>query len=292
MKLCFNEATALNCSSLEQDLKLCDAVGFDYIEPRIDMLKGWLQSHTVEELADFFQTHHLKPHAVNAIYLSNRMFAEGVGQTEREEKVLDDFRFACRIGKAIGSPAMIVVPDIAPGDRLVPNPEPWDSVVENSVRILKRLSAEAYDYDMKLCFEPVGIAACCVKSMTQAKEIVEAVNEENVGYCPDPSNLYLYRHTADFSEITQVAPEKIFVAHINDMDAGPVGKMMQSDRCFCGRGVINLKDYIGSLMKAGYDGMISIETFRPAYWEMKPEDTIREAYESTRDFLISCGACC
>ena len=35
----------------------------------------------------------------------------------------------------------------------------------------------------------------------------------------------------------------------------------------------------------GYDGMVSIEVFRPEYWKMKPEDLIPLAYETTRKVL-------
>ena len=38
MKTSYNEACARDCSTLEQDLSLCEKAGFDYIEIRLDML--------------------------------------------------------------------------------------------------------------------------------------------------------------------------------------------------------------------------------------------------------------
>ena len=38
MFISYNEACARDCSTLEQDLVLCEKAGFDYIEIRLDML--------------------------------------------------------------------------------------------------------------------------------------------------------------------------------------------------------------------------------------------------------------
>ena len=55
MKTSYNEACARDCSTLEKDLALCEKAGFDYIEIRLDLLRGWLKEHTVEQLKDFFR---------------------------------------------------------------------------------------------------------------------------------------------------------------------------------------------------------------------------------------------
>lgn len=49
MKTSYNEACARDCSTLEQDLSLCEKAGFDYIEIRLDMLRGWLNVSFLEE---------------------------------------------------------------------------------------------------------------------------------------------------------------------------------------------------------------------------------------------------
>ena len=69
MKLGFNEATALECKgqSLLADMEMCEKYGFDYIEIRFDCVKDYLQEHTLEELADWFKNHHLKPWAYNCL---------------------------------------------------------------------------------------------------------------------------------------------------------------------------------------------------------------------------------
>lgn len=77
MFISYNEACARDCSTLEQDLVLCEKAGFDYIEIRLDMLTDYLKRHTVEELAAFFCTSRLKSHAFNALYLYAGIFERG-----------------------------------------------------------------------------------------------------------------------------------------------------------------------------------------------------------------------
>ena len=54
MKTGYNEATGLGCSSLETDLALCEKVGFDFIEIRLDMLRRYLEEHSLDDLRQFF----------------------------------------------------------------------------------------------------------------------------------------------------------------------------------------------------------------------------------------------
>lgn len=71
MKLSFNEATTLKNSNLEKDLELCEKLGYDYIEIRAeDKLPEYLQHHSIEDLADYFRTRHIKPLALNALVFS------------------------------------------------------------------------------------------------------------------------------------------------------------------------------------------------------------------------------
>lgn len=67
LKLGYNEATCKENSNVETDLLLCEKYGYDYIELRLDMLKDYLKTHTVDNLKAFFAKSHLKPFAFNSI---------------------------------------------------------------------------------------------------------------------------------------------------------------------------------------------------------------------------------
>ena len=94
MKLGFNEATALECKgqSLMADLEMCEKYGFDYIEIRFDCVKDYLKEHTLEELADWFKNHHLKPWAYNTLIFFNQRDEAGEKEAplpaHREPQVL------------------------------------------------------------------------------------------------------------------------------------------------------------------------------------------------------------
>ena len=292
MKISFNEATARDCSTLEQDLTLCEQAGFDYIEIRIHMLKDYLKTHKVYDLKNFFSYSHLKPHAFNALYIFNAMFSDRMDdlERERERSLMEDFMLTCEVGRSIGSKYLIVVPDIYSNEantkRYI---DTHENIFRDSVRILTKLADIAREYDMNLCWEPVGCIGCAVKTVEQAWEIVKAVDKSNVGVVLDCFNLYLYDKCADFSMMRDVDPGKVFAVHINNADDQPLGILAHCHRRFCDTGTINLESFLGTLKDIGYDDMISIETFRPEYWEKKPEWVISEAYRTTRDAVAAFG---
>ncbi|MFY9446245.1 MAG: sugar phosphate isomerase/epimerase [Dethiobacteria bacterium] len=280
MKLSYNEATAMKCSTLEKDLELCEKVGFDFIEIRMDMLRDYLQRHTVDDLKSFFAQSRLKPHAFNAIHDINFC-------TKAEwDKIVNDFLFLCKVGEKIGNHYVVVVPL----DRKEPSGRSEKEIFEDSVEALNKLADIGQDYGMNLGFEPVGNPGCCVRTVRQAWEIVKAVNRDNVGITVDAFNLYLYNKLNNYEDIKMVDRDKLFVAHVDDGDDRPLEELDHKHRCFPGEGVLNLKNYITTLKEMNYDGMVSIETFRPEYWEKDPEWVIKTAYETTKRLLESVGA--
>ena len=125
MKLSYNEACARDCSTLEQDLELCEQAGFDYIEIRLDMLQSYLQRHTVEDLAAFFEDSHLRPHAINALYLYPEFLGDG-DEPQRQGQLMEEFLLGCRVGKAIGSHYFIIVPPLQRDPNGDPYPGRWE----------------------------------------------------------------------------------------------------------------------------------------------------------------------
>lgn len=106
MKIGFNEATALECEgqSLMADLEACEKYGFDYIEIRFDCVKDYLKEHTLEELADWFKNHHLKPWAYNTLIFFNQRDEAGVKEIDEETD------FIIKVCEAIGMKMLITVP--------------------------------------------------------------------------------------------------------------------------------------------------------------------------------------
>lgn len=245
MKLGFNEATCLRNSSLEKDLVLAERFGYDYIEIRLDMLQTWLQEHTLVELADIFSVSHLKPWGYNS--LEDITFCDAGRWSEiRQQLVL-----ACYAGEVVGGDCLVVVPTIREGAHFSDR-----DTVRDSVKRLREMSALAAESQMRLAFEPIGSAGCCVRSLAMAMEIVDAVDRSNVGLAIDAFNLYLYDQWQDLSTLRQVPVEKIFVYHIDDADRLPVAVLDHCHRLFPGNGAIPLYMITHELVKKVIQGSV------------------------------------
>lgn len=284
MLISYNEACTRDNSTLEQDLKLCEEVGFDYIEIRLDMLADYLKRHTLEELSAFFKKSRIRPHAINAVYLYPEFLSES-DSGERQSVLLDEFKMACEAGKAIGSHEIIVVPPLQRDPYGGPYVGSKDETRQNCVRILRKLAGLSEPYDMKLCFELVGFDRSSVRSIKEADRIVREVDRTNVGFVFDSYNIYLNGGCNDFTDIRNVQSDKIFAVHLMSGDDVPEEERGQDKRCFCGQGVVDTDLFLQELKACGYQGMISVETFRPEYWEKNPEWVIKQAYRTTYEAL-------
>ncbi len=280
MYISYNEACGLGCSTLEEDLELCEKEGFDYIEIRFDMLMKYLKTHTSDQLAEFFSTHHLKPHAFNALYLYPEFLREN-DDSRRQTFLMGQFLYACEIGKKIGCHHMIVVPPFLDEENYVPFPGTEEEKNSNCVRMLRELGPIAKRYDMNLCFELVGFPRSSVRNIENAGKIIDAVNMDNVGYVFDAYNIYLFNGRNDFEPMKSVEREKIFAVHLNSADDVPERDRKQEKRCFLGGGVVDTDRFFEVLKDIGYEGMCSIETFRPEHWARTPEWVVKNAYETT-----------
>jgi len=275
MKLGYNEATCMKHSTLEQDLILCEKYGYDYIEIRLDMLQDFLKRDSVKNLQDFFGSSRLKPYAFNSIEDINFC------TPKQKETLLELFTFGCEMSQTIGNPYMIVVPTM--GKEM--HKKSKEEIFDDSVQILNQLADVAKPYGVKLAFEPIGDKRWCVRSLDQALEIVQEVNRPDVGLALDAFNLYLYNKLENIDTIDNVPLEKVFVYHIDDCEELPLGVLDHCHRLYPGDGVIPLAEISKKLHAKGYEGICSIELFRPEYWEKEPEEVIRTAAEKTRRFL-------
>ena len=134
MKIGFNEATALECKgqSLMADLEACEKYGFDYIEIRFDCVKDYLKEHTLEEHADWFKNHHLKPWAYNTLIFFNQRDEAGVKEIDEETD------FIIKVCEAIGMKMLITVPSFDVKDKSV------TEIKEEAVERLRYLSDKGW----------------------------------------------------------------------------------------------------------------------------------------------------
>jgi len=258
-------------SNLESDLLLCEKVDFDLIEIRLDKLKDYLTKRTVKELSEFFKTNKIKPYAFNALEFIT--FRDEAGYCQ----IKDDLKFLCEVGSEIGCKKIVVVPTFDVGEFTI------TQIKEESVRVLNDLADISDSYDVKLAYEFVGYPNCSVNTFGQTYDIVKAVNRDSVGMVLDC--FHFHAMGSRIEHLQKADSDKIFIFHIDDAEDLPVGALRDHNRLWPGDGAIDLEIILENLKKIGYNEMVSVELFRPEYWEWDIEKTIRTAKEKTEKIV-------
>ncbi|MCH3965800.1 MAG: sugar phosphate isomerase/epimerase [Clostridium sp.] len=268
MKICFNEATTMKKSTLEKDLELCEKHGYELIEIRtMDKLKEYLKNHSVDDLARFFETHRIKPFAFNAlVFFNNRSVAE-------YQEIKKELQCMCEIGQKIGCKNIVVVPLV--GEQKFTKTQ----IKKSSVKVLNELADIADKYGIRLAIEFVGHPQCTINTFGQAYDIVKAVNRDNVGLVLDC--FHFHAMGSRIEDLQKADGSKIFILHIDDTEDFPIGSLVDEDRLWPGEGAIDLDSILSTLKKIGYSDMVSIEEFRPEYYELDIEDAIKIGKEKT-----------
>ena len=78
---------------------------------------------------------------------------------------------------------------------------------------------------------------------------------------------------------------KIFAYHLNDCEDLPLGSCGDDKRLWPGEGVVDHAGIVGALKEIGFDGVCTIEEFRPEYYAMSHDENVKKAAEVTRDFV-------
>ncbi|MFP3875405.1 2-keto-myo-inositol isomerase [Bacillus paralicheniformis] len=268
MKLCFNEATTLENSNLAKDLEYCEKHGYDYIEIRtMDKLPEYLKDHSLSELAEYFQTHHIKPLALNALVFFNNRDEKG------HREIIEEFKGMMETCKTLGVKYVVAVPLVTEQKILK------DDIKASSVEVLTELSDIAEPYGVKIAVEFVGHPECTVNTFSQAYDIVMTVNRDNVGLVLD--SFHFHAMGSDIEDLKKADGKKIFIYHIDDTEDFPIGFLRDEDRVWPGQGAIDLDAHLSTLKDIGFSDVVSVELFRPEYYKLSAEETIRTAKETT-----------
>jgi 2-keto-myo-inositol isomerase len=141
----------------------------------------------------------------------------------------------------------------------------------------------AAPYGVQLAFEFLGFSWCSVRTLGQCWEIVQETDRSNVGLVIDTCHFYAGR--SELHTIDAVDPRKIHIFHINDVEERPLDTIEDAHRLLPGEGVIPLDDILIRLKQIGFDGLCSIELFRPEYWERDAGALAAAAREATLEIV-------
>ncbi len=258
-------------ADLTTDIKAASAAGYELIEIWAAKLREFLKANTVADLKNLLTENNLEPYSINSIEHITFRNSNDYGQIKAETEELS------KIAAEIGCPYVVVVPG------KMPESATEEQIIEESVIVLNELADIAEKHGVGLAFEFLGQADCSVQTLDVDKKIIEKVNRENVGLVID--TFHFYAGNSTFEAIETLYPKKLFIFHINDAENLPKENLTDAHRLYPGEGILPIKEIKERLDVIGYDRMVSIEIFRPEYWNENPFDVAKKAKAATEKAL-------
>lgn len=266
MKLALNGATTMH-ADLQTDIKAASEAGFDLIEIWAAKLRVFLQANSIEDLKQLLKENNLEPYSINSIehitFRNETDYAKIKAECEELSKIAGE----------IECPYIVVVPGKLPENA---NKE---EIIKESVKVLNELADIAEKHNVSLAFEFLGQTDCSVQTLDLCNEIVEKVNRKNIGNVLD--TFHFYAGNSTFEAIDSMKPKKLFIFHINDAEDLPKEELTDAHRLYPGLGILPIKEIKTRFDKIGYDRMVSIEIFRPEYWNHDPFEVAKLAKSHT-----------
>lgn len=258
-------------ADLETDIRAASEAGFDWLEIWASKLRAFLKSRTTADLNDIFAAHNIKPYSINSI---ERITFRGPGEHQSRLEECEDL---CRVAEEIRCPYIVVVPSpLPPGTSR-------SEVIDESSRVLCELGGIAAKRGVGLAFEFLGQPDCSVQTLALADEIVRKVGQPNIGLVIDSFHFYVGGSTIE--SIDGLDAARLFIFHINDAEDRPREQLEDRHRLLPGLGILPLNEIVAALRRIGYARVVSVEIFRPEYWERDPFELARDARAATQKVL-------
>jgi len=132
-----------------------------------------------------------------------------------------------------------------------------ESQWEAAIAGFRHLGAVAEELGFRFAFETHGVYLHDTVEATL--RLVRGVNSTHVGLLWDHSNLMLFPSHPTFDEAIQAAGEHLFCVHLKNLLVPPSRFLAVSS---LSGGILNIRDQLASLRKAGYAGPFCLESPR------------------------------
>jgi sugar phosphate isomerase/epimerase len=113
-----------------------------------------------------------------------------------------------------------------------------------------------------------------VHTMAEMKDLVAEIGQANVGFLLDTWHWYTAQETVD--DLLSLRGEQVVLCHMNDAPVGvPVDQQVDNRRGLpCTTGVIDMKGFLGAMVKIGYDGPLVCEPFSQELRGRPPDEVL------------------
>lgn len=268
MKSCVNGATTMPYT-LEADILAAANAGFEGLEIWWDKLVAYLRDHSTSELQQLLTDTGLMPVSICPL----RIWPFRDSEPARRE-----FREAIQLAPQIGCDLLAVCPDFQPA-RLTR--EEALAIHAKELADMARLAAEN---GIRLTIEPIG-GHTLVPGPTEALQLIEMAGAPaNVGILMD--TFHYFRSGVSDIEIQAIPLDKLDIIHVNDCEDGALNELTDAHRLYPTHGVIPARQ-LSILKDKGYEGYLSVEIFRPEYWEGAIDEIMEKAYATLGELIAS-----
>ncbi len=258
-------------ADLETDIKAAGQAGYDLLELWASKLRTYLAAHSVSDLKALLTENNVEAYSINSIeHITFRT-------PEEYELIKAQCGELSAIAGELSCPYIVVVPG------KLPDGATKQEIIGESVRVLNELADIAEPYGVSLAFEFLGQPDCSVQTLDLCNEIVEEVDRKSIGNVID--TFHFYAGNSTFEAIDSMKPEKLFIFHINDAEDLPKEQLTDAQRLYPGMGILPIREIKEHFDKIGYDRMVSVEIFRPEYWNEDPFEVARKAKAATEEVL-------
>lgn len=273
MLLGINGATTLKCG-LTADIVSAGKVGFGYLEITYSKLRDYLKVNSVGNLLELLEKNRIKAFSINA-YEGGLIFKNPSECAAARRQFVE----MCAAAQSLACPYLVVIPSFLEEVMVTAG----EAIIRQTSETLKEYCGIASEYGVKVAFEFLGFKNCSVNNLETCARIVEETAKDNLGIVLDTFHFFI--GNSGLRSLETIDLEKLFVVHINDCENLPKSGLKDSHRLFPGDGIIPLDEILQVLNGRGYAGVVSVEIFRPEYWEWAPEKTMLAARKKTLEVL-------
>ena len=256
--------------SLEQDLADAAGAGFAGVELWWDKVKAYLTGHSAADLKTLLASHNLVP--VSLCPLTIWPFRDTAPARV-------SYREAVELAPQIGCDLVIACPDFRPA-RMT-----RDEALGIHAGELRDMATLAGANGVRLAIEPIGRHTLCAGSADALSLIERAGSPDNVGLLID--TFHYFRSQVGDAELDAIPIDKLFIIHVNDTEDGAIDELNDANRVYPLEGVIPIKAMLSRVIARGYDGYLSVEIFRPEYWNQPSAEVARQSMSSVQALINS-----
>ena len=132
-----------------------------------------------------------------------------------------------------------------------------DAQWESAVMGFRRLSAIAEELGFRFAFETHGVYLH--DSLEATLRLVQEIGSSHVGVLWDHANLMLFSKAPEFNEVVQATGKSLFYVHLKNLLVHPSRFLAAGS---LSGGILNIRDQLTQLNRAGYAGPLCIESPR------------------------------